>query len=188
VNSPGSLMLALVLSLAAGTARPPATSAPAAALTAAGQVAGPAGVDAAKCPVPAAELDKLTPYRWHVAQYKADRGFIPDGTIRIDYCELIGTDNKGSMRTGVMVNIARGANAEAFARHWHAVCADSLMPDARGTVQPLPGVPGGHQCVTPKGSSSAYWLESAGRTIQVEAESDGADWAEILPRLLAAAR
>ena len=143
--------------------------------------------DSANCPLRAADLDKLTTYRWRVAQYKAEQAFIPNGSIRIDYCELIGKDDKGSMRTGVMVNIARGANAEAFAKHWHAACAVSLMQEARGKVQPLPGVPGGHQCVTANGKPSTYWIESPGRTIQVEPETEDAVWAQILPQVLAAA-
>jgi hypothetical protein len=87
----------------------------------------------------------------------------------------------------VVVSIARGANAEAFAKHWHAACAGSLMPEARGKVQALPGVTGGQQCVTAKGSSSFQWVELAGRTIQIEPATDDAEWAKILPQLLAAA-
>ena len=143
--------------------------------------------DSANCPLRAADLDKLTTYRWRVAQYKAEQAFIPNGSIRIDYCELIGKDDKGSMRTGVMVNIARGANAEAFAKHWHAACALSLMQEARGKVQPLPGVPGGNQCVTANGKPSNYWIESPSRTIQVEPETEDAVWGKILPQVLAAA-
>jgi hypothetical protein len=66
------------------------------------------------------------------------------------------------MRAGVMVNIATGANAEAFAKHWRAVCANSIMPDARGKVQTVPGVPGGQQCVTAKGSSKLLLDRGAG--------------------------
>jgi hypothetical protein len=51
------------------------------------------------------------------------------GSVRIDFCELIGSDEKGTMRTAVVVNIARGADAEAFAKHWRAACADSIMPE-----------------------------------------------------------
>ena len=182
------LMLALVLALTACKAESPASSsAEAASATRGDQAAGPASGDSRKCPLRAADLDTLTPYRWRVAQYQADRGFIPNGSIRLDFCELVGMDDKGLMRTGVMVNIASGAYADAFAKHWHAVCAGSLMPEARGKVQPVPGVPGGQQCVTANGSSSNYWIESPGRTIQIEPESEGAEWAEILPKLLAAA-
>jgi hypothetical protein len=62
------------------------------------------------------------------------------------------------------------------------------MPEARGTVQPVPGVPGGQRCVTASGGASVYWLESAGRTIQIEPGNDAVAWGEIFPRLLAAAR
>jgi hypothetical protein len=188
VNSQRWIMLALVLPLTAwiGVSAASSSSASTSAMPAE-QGASPGSGDIANCPVQAADFDKLTPYRWKVAQYKADRVFIPSVTIRIDFCELIGTDDKGLMRTGVMVNIAKGANAEAFAKHWHAVCAESLMPEARGKVQPIPGVPGGQRCVTANGRSDVYWIESPGRTIQVEPESDGAAWPEILPRLLAAA-
>ena len=186
VNAKRCLMLALVLALTACSTESPASFSEAASAAPAAQAASPAGGDSGKCPLRAADLDKLTPYRWKVAQYKADRGFIPNGSIRIDFCELIGMDDKGNMRTGVMVNIARGANAEAFARHWHAACADSIMQEARGKVQPVPGIPGGQQCVTSTGSSSVYWIESPGRTIQVEPEDDDASWGSLLPKLLAA--
>jgi hypothetical protein len=152
------------------------------------QVPSSASGDGDKCPLRAADLDKLTSYRWKFAQYQADRVFVPNGSIRIDFCELIGTDDKGNMRTGVMVNIARGANADAFAKHWHAACAGSLMPDARGKVEPVPGVPGGQQCVTANGSSSSYWIESPGRTIQIEPLTEDAAWAKMFPQLLAATR
>jgi hypothetical protein len=188
VNSQRCLLLAFVLSVTACTGESRASSSSdAAPARPADQVASPASGDSGKCPLRAADLDKLTPYRWQFGQYKTDRVFIPNGSIRIDYCELIGMDDKGRMRTGVMVNIARGANAEAFAKHWHAACADSLVPDARGKVQPVRGVPGGQQCVTANGSSSVYWVESPGQTIQIEPESEGVAWAEILPQLLAAA-
>ena len=188
MNSQRCLMLALVLSLTACNGEPPASSsAEAAAAIPAGQGASPAGGVGGKCPLRAADLDKLTPHRWQVAQYKADQSFIPNGSIRIDYCELIGKDVKGAMLTGVMVNIARGANAEAFAKHWRAACAGSLMPEARGKVQPVRGAPGGHQCVTAKGSSSFYWIESPAHTIQIEPLTDDVKWAEIFPQLLAAA-
>ncbi|HEX5214227.1 MAG TPA: hypothetical protein VFV98_02125 [Vicinamibacterales bacterium] len=175
-------MLALVLSLIACSEAPTSSS-----LEAAARVSSQAGGDSGKCPLRAADLDKLTPYRWQFGQYKSNQPFIGGTGIRVDYCELIGKDDKGSMRTGVMVNIAVGANADAFAKHWRAVCADSIMHEARGKVQPVPGVPGGQQCVTAKGNSSYYWIESPGRTIQVEGEDDDAAWAKILPQLLAAA-
>ena len=179
MNTQSCLVLALAVSL---TVSAPASSFPDI------QVAKPASGDVDKCPVRPADLDNLTSYRWKVAQYQADRGFIPSGsTVRIDYCELIGSDAKGQMRSAVMVNIARGANAEAFAKHWHAACAGSLMPEARGKVQPLAGVTGGQQCVTANGSSSAYWIELPGRTIQIEPLTEDADWAKLLPKLLAAA-
>lgn len=181
------LMALLLMMGCASVAMPALSSSAAASALPSDQVASQASSDAGKCPLRAADLDKLTPYRWQFGQYKADRGFIPDGSIRIDFCELIGRDDKGSMRAGVMVNIATGANAEAFAKHWRAVCANSIMPDARGKVQTVPGVPGGQQCVTAKGSSSYYWIEAPGRTIQVEPENEDAAWAKILPQLLAAA-
>jgi len=188
VNAHRCLMLALVLSLTACKSEAPASSSlEAASATPAARIASQASGDSGKCPLRAADLDKLTPYRWQFGQYKADQPFIPNGSIRIDYCELIGKDEKGRMRTGVMVNIAVGANADAFAKHWRAVCANSIMHEARGKVQPVPGVPGGQQCVTAKGNSSYYWIESPGRTIQVEGEDDDAAWAKILPQLLAAA-
>ena len=187
MNSHRCLMIALVLSLTVPNADLASSSSLAAAsMTPADQTARPASSDADKCPLRAADLDKLTPYRWQFGQYKTDRVFVPNGTIRIDYCELIGMD-QGRMRTGVMVNIATGANAEAFAKHWHAACADSIQRDARGKVQPIPGVPGGQQCVTANGGSSQYWIESPGRTIQVEAENTDAALAKIFPQLLAAA-
>lgn len=145
-----------------------------------------AGGDSDKCPVRAADLDKLTQYRWQVGQYKANLGFIPNGTIRIDMCELIGKDDKGKMQAGVMVNIARGAHAAAFAKHWRDACSGSIMPESRGKVQPMAGVPGGQQCVTASGTSSFYWIESPSQTIQVEGEDDVVPWAQILPKLMAA--
>lgn len=188
VNSQHRLMLVLALSLSACTdAAPASSSAEAAAPMPSEQAASQAGGDGGNCPLRGADLDKLTPYRWQVAQYKADRTFIPNGSIRIDFCELIGRDDTGTMRTGVMVNIATGAHAEAFAKHWHDVCADSILRDARGTVQPVPGVPGGQQCVTANGSSSQYWIEAPGRTIQIEPEDEDPAWPRILPQVLAAA-
>jgi hypothetical protein len=179
--SPPRVIFALVLSFTAGKGESLASSPAATASTAPGQAAS------AKCPLPATALDTLTPYRWEVAQYQADRGFIGGIGIRVDMCELIGKDDKGRMKTGVMVNIAKGVHADAFARHWRAACAESIMPDARGTVQPVPGVPGGQQCLTPKGRSSHYWIEAPGRTIQIEGENDAVEWAEIFPQILAAA-
>jgi len=141
--------------------------------------------DVAKCPVRASDLDKVTQYRWQVGQYQANRSYSPAG-IRIDMCELIGRDAGGNMKAGVMVNVARGATAAAFAKHWRDVCANSIMPDARGKVQPVPGTRGGQQCVTPSGKSSNYWIESATETIQLEPENEDAAWAKILPQLIAA--
>jgi hypothetical protein len=48
-------------------------------------------------------------------------------------------------------------------------------------------VTGGFQCVTANGSSSVYWIESPGRTIQVEPENEAVAWPKIFPQLLAAA-
>jgi hypothetical protein len=175
VNSQSCLLFALALSVIAFES---------AATTPAAQSAKPAAGDT-RCPLKAADLDALTPYHWEVAQYQADRTFIPDGSIRIDFCELIGKDDRGGMRTGVTVNIARGAHAEAFAKHWRAACANSLMPDARGKVQPVADVPGGQQCVTPNGSSSLYWIESPGRTLHIDPADDAV--AKIIPRIMAAA-
>ena len=176
-------MAAVVFSLTAGVVGSPSSPPSAAAPPTPAEQAS--SVDAAKCPVRADDLDKLTQYRWQVGQYQANRSFSPAG-IRIDMCELIGRDAKGSMRAGVMVNVARGANAAAFAKHWRDACASSIMPDARGKVQPVPGARGGQQCVTASGKSSRYWIESAAETIQIEAEDEDAGWAQILPRLLAA--
>jgi len=73
-------MLALVLSLTACKGESPASSSSeAASAMPADQVASPASGDSGKCPLRAADLDKLTPYRWKFAQYQADRGFIPSG-------------------------------------------------------------------------------------------------------------
>jgi hypothetical protein len=151
------------------------------------QAAGRGGGDSSKCPLRAADLDKLTPYRWKFAQYRADQSFMPsNGKVRIDYCELIGSDATGKAVTAVMVNIASGVYAEAFARHWNAACADSLNLEMRGKVQPIPGVAGGHQCVTAKGTSSFNWIELPGRTIEIMPLDDEAFWAKIFPQLLAA--
>jgi hypothetical protein len=187
MHAPRSVMLTLVVSLAACNGASPASSASEASAAPAERVVAQAGDDSTRCPLRAADLDKLTPYRWKVVQYQADRGYIPSvGKVRIDFCELNGVDEKGTARAGVMVNIARDANADAFARHWHAACAESLMPDARGTVQPLPGVPGGKHCVTANGTSSSHWIESPGRTIQIEPLTESDDWPKLLPQLLAA--
>jgi len=188
VNSHRYPVFVFVLSLAACMGESSASSSSEAApATPADQAASAASGDSARCPLRAADLDKLTPYRWKLAQYKADQSYIPSvGKVRIDYCELIGTDEKGSARAGVMVNIATGANADAFAKHWQAACAGSLMPEARGKVQPLPGVAGGQQCVTANGSSSSYWVELPGRTIQIEPLTEGPELVKILPQLLAA--
>lgn len=180
-------MLAAVLSLTAYRGESPgASTAAAAEARPATLVAGAAATDSDKCPLRAADLDKLTPHRWKVAQYQTDRAF-PTTTIRIDFCELVGMDANGRMVTGVMVNVAVGANADAFAQHWRAACAGSIVPEARGRVQRVPGVTGGQHCVTADGSSSFYWLESAGRTIQIEPLTVGPEWATLLPQLLAAA-
>jgi hypothetical protein len=188
MNSQRRLMLALVLSLTACNRESLASSSSeAASAMRADQGASTASDDSGKCPLRAAELDKLTPHRWKFAKYQADQTFALYGSIPIDVCQLTGMDDKGQMRAGVMVNIARGANAEAFAKYWHAVCADSLMPEARGKVQPVPGVPGGQQCVTANGSSSNYWIESPGRTIHVEPVDEEVAWTKIFPQLLAAA-
>ena len=187
MNSQRYLMFAFVLFLAACMGETLAESASGAAPEPADQAAKAASGDSAKCPLRAADLDKLTPYRWKLAQYRADQSFIPSvGKVRVDYCELIGSDEKGSARASVMVNVATGANADAFAKHWHAACVGSLMPDARGKVQPVAGVTGGQQCVTANGSSSVYWVELPGRTIQIEPMTEGAEWAKLLPLLLAA--
>lgn len=179
------LMFALVLSLTGCTEESPASSSAATVARPADQ-AKPAVADSGRCPLQGAELDKLTPYRWKVAQYRADHGFMPAVGVRVDSCELIGSDDNGRMQSGLMVTIASEAHAAAFAKHWHAVCADSLMPEARGTVRPVPGVPGGQQCVTANGSSSYYWIESPGRTIQLEPETEDPSWQKVLPRLMAA--
>ncbi len=51
----------------------------------------------------------------------ACQSFVPNGSIRIDRCELIGRHDKGY---------------------------DSIQRDACGTVQQVRGVPGGQLCVT----------------------------------------
>lgn len=182
------LVPALVLALTLPVGESLASSSPAApAPTPATQVAGPASGDSGRCTLRAADFDKLTPHRWKLAQYRADQRFPFDGSIRIDLCELVGIDAKGLMREGVMVYIGTGANAGPLAKHLHAACSGSLMPEARGKVQPVPGVPGGHQCVTANGRASVYWIESAGRTVHMEPLTEGLAWTEILPRVMAAA-
>jgi hypothetical protein len=178
-------VLALVLSLSLGIGVSAAAAAPG---PSAGQTPGAAGGDSAKCPVQAADLDKITSYRWKFGRYQTDRVYTPTMTlgIRIDICEMVGMDAKSRMVTGVTMNIAGGAQAAPFAKYWRDVCANSLMADQRGKVQPLPGVTGGFQCVTPKGGSSNYWVESGGRTIQMEAGTD--DLVPLVPKLLAAVR
>lgn len=179
------IVLALLLASCGGESPASASNATSTAL-ASHQTANPANVDADKCPLRSADLDKLTPYRWRVVQYEADQSFIPsNGTVRIDICELIGTDGK-SVETGVLLNIARGGHAEAFAKYWRDNCSGSVIPEMRGTVQPLSGVSGGQQCVTANGSSSNYWIESEKTTIHILALTDDPVLAEIFPQLLAA--
>jgi len=179
--------LVIMLSLTASTAEAATSFSFTAPAIPMAQVADNVSGDSSKCPLRPADLDKLTAYRWRVAQYKSERPFIPNASIRIDFCELIGNDEKGTMRTGVMVNIAKDAHAEAFAKHWRAVCAESIQLEARGKVEPVPNVAGGKQCVTAKGNSSFYWIESPGRTIQIEPETEDVTWAKILPQIMAAA-
>ena len=183
INAQHRLLMAFVVALTASTA---ATLASSSREIAPAMPYQTAGGDSARCPVRTADLDKLTQFRWELGQYRANRVFIPT-TMRVDVCELIGKDNSGARRTGMIVNSARGATAQAFAKHWRDACAGSLMPDARGTVQPIRGVTGGFQCVTASGKSSAYWVESAAQTFQLEAEDDAASWAQVIPQLLAAA-
>jgi hypothetical protein len=139
--------------------------------------------------VRAADLDKLTSYHWKFSDYKTDRPFIGATTpVRVDSCELIGYDAKGDWKDIVVVSIAKDANAEAFAKHWHAACAGSIVKDMQGRVQPVSGVTGGMQCVTSKGNSSFYWIERAGRSIHLEvskADDTSVSWPDIFPRLLA---
>lgn len=138
-----------------------------------------------QCLVTAAALDKVTPFRWTLGRYQTNRAFIPSPVVRIDVCELIGNDAGGAMKTAVTVNVARGAQAQAFAKYWRDVCGNSIMPDARGTVQPISGVAGGFQCVAKNPASSTYWLESPAQTVQVEPQNDAAPWAQVMPKLLA---
>lgn len=179
--------LALVLPLTLGVGASAASPASAGPLV--GQASGAASADAGKCPLRAADLDKLTSHRWQFGRYQTDRVYTPTiglGGIRIDICEMVGLDAKGSIVTGVMMNIAGGTQAAPFAKYWRDVCASSIMVDQRGKVQPVPSVTGGFQCVTAKGNSSFYWVESGGRTIQLEALED--TMVPLLPKLLAVVR
>jgi hypothetical protein len=184
------LLLALILSTIAATGIHPT----ALAATSLDQAGGSGGDNSGKCPLRAAELDKLTPYRWQFSRYQGEHVYTPTigiGGIRIESCQLLGKDAKGAIRAVVVVNYARGANVAAFAKYWRAVCADSLMPDARGKVQPVSGVTGVYRCVTASGRASNSWLEAPALTIQLETmDSAGEDVVEVekvLPQLLAAA-
>jgi len=184
------LLLALVLlPIAAAASHPTAF-----ATTPAEQAGGSGGDNSGKCPLRAADLDKLTPYRWQFSRYQGEHVYTPTigiGGIRIESCQLVGKDAKGAMRAVVVVNFARGANVAAFAKYWRTVCAESLMPDARGKVQPVPEVTGVSRCVTASGRSSNTWLEAPAHTIQLETmDSTGENIVEVekvLPQLLAAA-
>jgi hypothetical protein len=72
-------MALLLMMGCASVAMPALSSSAAASALPSDQVASQASSDAAKCPLRAADLDKLTPYRWQFGQYKADRGFIRMG-------------------------------------------------------------------------------------------------------------
>ena len=184
------LLLALILlPIAAPGSQPTAFAA-----TSAEQAGGSGGDDSGKCPLRAADLDKLTSYRWQFSRYQGEHVYTPTigiGGIRIESCQLVGKDAKGAMRAVVVVNFARGANVAVFAKYWRTVCADSLMADARGKVQPVSGVTGVYRCVTASGRSSNSWLEAPAHTIQLETmDSQGEDVLEVekvLPQLLAAA-
>ena len=186
VNLHRRLVLALVLSVPLGTGVSAASAGLPGPLT--GQAPGAANADSSKCPLRAPDLDKLSTYRWKFGRYQANRVYTPAiaFAIRVDVCELLGMDDKGTLQTSVTVNIAGGPHAAAFAKYWRDVCAGSIQAEARGKVQPLPGVTGGYQCVTPNGRSSNYWIESAGRTIQLEPGNDSVE--QLLPKLLAAVR
>ena len=112
------------------------------------------------------------PYRWQFGQLQGRPVFIGGGGFRIDYCELIGKDDKGSMRTGVMVNIAGGANAEAFAKHGalSAPIQSCTKPAARySRFLPCPAVSN----ASPQRAARAITgSKSPGRTIQIEGEDD----------------
>ena len=148
--------------------------------------AGAAG--AGQCPVRAPELDRLTKFRWSVAQYQSNRVFTPSPTIRVDMCELLGRDASGAIKESVMVYVARGATAATFGKYWRDVCAQSLMAEQRGTVQPLPGVAGGFQCKTASGMASNYWVESATQTVQIELGLEDAAVMQARPQILATVR
>ena len=182
INSPRcvSLLFALLLAAISLASTPAAASG-----MPADQVRGTAA-DADKCPLRASDLDKVTPYRWQFAKYSANVVHIPSVTVRVDLCQLLARDQKGALVNEVMMNVAKGAQAEAFAKHWHDVCAGSLVPAQRGKVQPLPGVQGGQQCVTAKGTSSNYWIEAPGRTVQLELVNDDAEALKLYPKILAA--
>ena len=143
---------------------------------------------ASQCPVRAPELDRLTKLRWTVGQYQSNRVFIPSPTIRVDMCELIGRDAGGAIKESVMVYVARGATAATFGKYWREVCAQSLMPEQRGTVQPVPGVPGGLQCTTASGTASNYWVESATQAVQIELGLEDAAVMQARPQILATVR
>jgi hypothetical protein len=183
------LLVLILLPIAVAGSQPAAFAA-----TSAEQAGGSGGDDSGKCPLRAADLDKLTPYRWQFARYQGEHVYTPTigiGGIRIESCQLVGKDAKGAMRAVVVVNFARGANVAAFAKYWRTVCAESLMPDARGKVQPVPEVTGVSRCVTASGRSSNTWLEAPAHTIQLETmDSAGENVVEVekvLPQLLAAA-
>ena len=144
--------------------------------------------NAGQCPVRATELDRLTKLRWTVGQYQSNRVFTPSPTIRVDMCELIGRDASGAVKEGVMVYVARGATAATFGKYWRDVCAQSLMPEQRGTVQPLPGVAGGFQCKTASGTASNYWVESATQAVQIELALEDAAVMQARPQILATVR
>ena len=184
------LLLALVLWPIAATGSHPTAFA----AMSAEQAGGSGGDDSGKCPVRAADLDKLTPYRWQFTRYQGEHVYTPTigiGGIRIESCQLVGKDAKGAIRAVVVVDFARGANVAVFAKYWRTVCADSLMPDARGKVQPVSGVTGVYRCVTASGRPSNSWLEAPATTIQLEAmDGQGENVVEVdkvLPQLLAAA-
>ncbi len=184
------LLLALILLPIAATGRHPTAFA----ATPAEQAGGSGGGDSGKCPLRASDLDKLTPYRWQFTRYRGEHVYTPTigiGGIRIESCQLVGKDAKGAMRAAVVVNFAKGVNVAVFAKYWRTVCADSLMSDARGKVQPVAGATGVYRCVTASGRSSNSWLEAPAHTIQVETmDSEGENVLEVekvLPQLLAAA-
>ena len=150
------------------------------------QVRGAASAaDAGKCPIRAADLDKVTPYRWEFSKYDANVVFI-GSMVRVDLCQLLARDQKRAIVDTLIMNVAKDAQAAAFAKHWHDVCAGSLLPEKRGKVQPVPGLTGGQQCVTAKGTTSYYWIESPGRTVQLELLNEDAESLKLVPKILAA--